>query len=281
MYIGITKDTNIRWKSKGVNYKHSTDFYNEIKEIGWNNFDHIVLIDNISLSMALIFECELIKKYNLTETGYNTSKGSWNTPKPVLSKPIYQYSLDGTFIQKWESVREAIKAYGHGIYECLSGKYKSSHNYRWTWEYLDKLPFYEKKHDFAKIKYPKREIVAYGLDGKLYKSFASYDELDEIYDKRIVKILCEQERKYVYNNLIWGYPNVVTTDYIKDLIKKHFLEFDIKRKGKYKYNIIQYDLDGNYLTTYKNAYEAELKTGCGSSVIINVCRGLMKVGADH
>lgn len=56
MYIGITRNINGRWANNGYNYKGCTHFYNAIQKYGWDNFKHLVLIDNISLSVAQICE---------------------------------------------------------------------------------------------------------------------------------------------------------------------------------------------------------------------------------
>lgn len=73
------------WKRQGSNgagYKPSgkvyeSHFYNAIQRYGWDNFEHIILIDNITLELAEIIERELINKYNTTDEqyGYNRALG--------------------------------------------------------------------------------------------------------------------------------------------------------------------------------------------------------------
>lgn len=64
----------------GVGYKHCAHFYNAIKKYSWDNFEHIILVDNISLEMANIIEEELISKYNSMDRniGYNMMSGGGN-----------------------------------------------------------------------------------------------------------------------------------------------------------------------------------------------------------
>ena len=66
IYIGQTGQENVkdRWDS-GWGYKQCVAFNNAINKYGWNNFQHIVLIDRLTLEMANIIEEELIKKYEL------------------------------------------------------------------------------------------------------------------------------------------------------------------------------------------------------------------------
>ena len=64
----------------GNGYINCTHFYNAIQKYGWDNFEHIVLIENLSLEMANIIEDELIKKYNTMNSlyGYNMVSGGKN-----------------------------------------------------------------------------------------------------------------------------------------------------------------------------------------------------------
>lgn len=70
-------------------YKNSTHFWNAIQKYGWDNFEHIVLFDNLSQEMANIIEEYLIKKYDSSNRskGYNIRLGGKNSR---LSKEIRQ-----------------------------------------------------------------------------------------------------------------------------------------------------------------------------------------------
>lgn len=76
VYIGMTKQkVNSRWR-KGKGYKEGK-FKNAIDKYGWDNFEHIVLFENLSKEEACNKEIELIKKYNSSNRkyGYNISTG--------------------------------------------------------------------------------------------------------------------------------------------------------------------------------------------------------------
>lgn len=75
-YIGITSQTvSQRWRN-GNGYK-KTVFYNAIQKYGWENFEHIILYENVSKDFACIKEQELIKKYKTQQKryGYNVAMG--------------------------------------------------------------------------------------------------------------------------------------------------------------------------------------------------------------
>ena len=98
MYIGQTCQTiQARWKD-GRGYKESPYFWNAIQKYGWDTFEHIVLMENLSLEEANIFEEELIKKYNTTNRnfGYNVYYGGDNCKKPLSTKQkLSQYKYYG------------------------------------------------------------------------------------------------------------------------------------------------------------------------------------------
>lgn len=77
IYIGQTKRTPYeRFGNNGIQYKPQI-FYRAIQKYGWNNFEHVILFDNLSSEMANIIETELIKKYKTTDSnfGYNILPG--------------------------------------------------------------------------------------------------------------------------------------------------------------------------------------------------------------
>lgn len=77
IYIGITQqELNKRWQN-GYGYKEQKYFYSAIKKYGWENFEHIILFDNLTEEEAIKKEIELIKEYksNNRKYGYNISQG--------------------------------------------------------------------------------------------------------------------------------------------------------------------------------------------------------------
>ena len=79
VYIGVTKaeKPESRWGLNGNGYKHQILFWRAIQKYGWDNFQHIILLNNISEKLA--HECEkyLIAKYKTNDAkfGYNLTSG--------------------------------------------------------------------------------------------------------------------------------------------------------------------------------------------------------------
>ena len=78
VYIGQTCKPipNNRWQN-GNGYIGSPLFYNAIQKYGWDNFEHTILMSNLTKSQACYYEQFYIKKYETTlpENGYNETLG--------------------------------------------------------------------------------------------------------------------------------------------------------------------------------------------------------------
>ena len=75
-YIGITSQTiEERWRN-GEGYK-TQPFYNAIQKYGWDNFEHVILFENLTEEEAKEKEIELIAEYHSDDKyyGYNILKG--------------------------------------------------------------------------------------------------------------------------------------------------------------------------------------------------------------
>lgn len=73
VYVGQTKhgdSPNFRWKN-GKGYRGYNNFWYDIDKYGWNNFDHIIVKQNLSLQEANNLEKELINYYINQNNCYN------------------------------------------------------------------------------------------------------------------------------------------------------------------------------------------------------------------
>lgn len=77
VYIGITcQIPRKRWRN-GKGYIHCVRFYNAIQKYGWGNFEHEIVLCNLTKEQAEMFEVEMIKYYKTTDRkfGYNIENG--------------------------------------------------------------------------------------------------------------------------------------------------------------------------------------------------------------
>lgn len=76
-YVGITKEKpERRWGRNGCRYRTGV-FAKAIKKYGWDNFEHIILIENLTYVEAQQKEIDLIQELKsfANEYGYNSTKG--------------------------------------------------------------------------------------------------------------------------------------------------------------------------------------------------------------
>lgn len=91
-YIGITSQTlHARWGYNGRGYIDNKHFFAAIQLHGWDNFEHVIVAEDLDLLAASELECQLISKYNTTDSncGYNhTSGGNWSTPSDEVREKL-------------------------------------------------------------------------------------------------------------------------------------------------------------------------------------------------
>lgn len=93
VYVGITSKfpASLRWGNRGEYYSENIYFSRAISKYGWNNFQHIILADNLEESDAKLLEVYYIKLFRSNEGkfGYNlTSGGEHNYPNDVVRKKL-------------------------------------------------------------------------------------------------------------------------------------------------------------------------------------------------
>lgn len=103
-YIGITKNKpEERWQN-GHGYKRQA-FYNAIQKYGWDNFEHLILFENISKDEACKKEIELISEYNSTDKryGYNISHGGEDGHNELWENEEYYNKQAKERKERWEN----------------------------------------------------------------------------------------------------------------------------------------------------------------------------------
>lgn len=118
VYIGQTNNIKARWKPNS--YKQCIKFYNAINKYGWNNFEHIILKDNLTLEEANYWEEYYIKQYNSCNDGWNLSSGGLNHLHSNETKQKMSQTRKG---------KPHSEEHNQAISKALTGKkHTSSHN---------------------------------------------------------------------------------------------------------------------------------------------------------
>lgn len=169
VYIGMSNNVERRWRNKGIEYSKSKHFWNAICKYGWENFEHIIIEENLSKEEAQEKEKEYIKKYDSRnkEKGFNIAEGGeggiiyTKHPKGMLGRHHNdnkkQKQRDLMIRLNKEGKCGAVWKNGHP--KGMLGKHQSK-------EYIERLKARpSSEHPSAKkvaIKYKNGEIVEYG-----------------------------------------------------------------------------------------------------------------------
>lgn len=132
-YIGITYNIKQRWGKNGYGYRNNRLFKRAIDKYGWENIEHKILYENLTIEEAKQKEIELIKLYktnnnkygynislggDLTTTGYKFTKEQKENLSKAKFRPIYCIEDDKYYYTKREINEKKIQ----GCYKSASGE---------------------------------------------------------------------------------------------------------------------------------------------------------------
>lgn len=290
-YIGITSvDPEKRWGKNGYRYKSNPYFWNAIQKYGWDNFQHLILFENLSKEDADKKEKELISKYktHLFEFGFNRDMGGFHSgfhSKATLKKindsrkkKVYQYNFDGELIAVFNSLTDASTKTNislNNLSLCCLNKTKSAGNFLWSYtnnesDILQKIKSNNNKVNDGSIK---KKVYQIDLKtGKIIKEYSSITEASKSNNLEIAGISsCCQEKLLSYSNFIWSFCDS------KDYITKRLILNSKKLKSGSKRNVAQIDLiTGNIINIFNSLTEASNYIKTSVCNISTCCSGKTK-----
>lgn len=260
-YVGITsKAPSKRWGNNGYHY-NSQPFYNAIQKYGWDNFEHIIVLTELTKTEAESKEIEYILKLksNKREFGYNMTSGGTLNDSAKLT--VCQYSLTGDFINEYESITNASEITGIDISYiakcCRKERLMAGY---FLWAYKNEEPI---------IGYIKPEILKvcqYTLGCEYIKTYENAqiaESENNIYRGGVTD--CCNKRQVTAGNFKWAYEGEVPQNNIPARIRK----------------VHQYTLDGRYINTYSNPTDASKHTGIKRNNISNCCNKNFKSAGGY
>lgn len=122
------------------------------------------------------------------------------------SKPILQYDLEGNFIQKWNSIKEASKQLGISnttISNCCVGHLRSCYGFIFSFTPI------KENYKYIKNKTSSKKINQYDLDGNLIKEWDSTTDVSNIlgFNSRNISMCLTGNIKTAYK-FIWKYKTL-------------------------------------------------------------------------
>ena len=173
-------------------------------------------------------------------------------------KNVYQYDLNGNFIQSYKSLAEASKITNIDFKLiskcCLDDKIRQAYGYIWSYTYLEQVEPYDPYNK-------NKNIYKYDINGNLLNIYDNIDEaiLKNDAKKQTLSKACKESNENNYTlhyGYIWSYKPVDDIHF-KNLIEKiqesKKNKKTKKRSSEYSDNkIYQYSKGGNFIKEYKN-----------------------------
>ena len=203
-YIGITSQIpELRWNN-GEGYQKQK-IYSLIKQYNWNTeIQHQILYSNLTQKEASTIEQYLISAWRSIDENkicYNIASGGTE----IIMKKIYQYDIEGNYLNTFNSVSAAAEATGDknsiaNIRNCCYGNRKTANGYRWSYIKTEKLEIKNNsktKNNKIKIKNKPFKIDQYSLDNIYIRSFHTNVEAEYftgVGKDNISKCLCKKQK---------------------------------------------------------------------------------------
>ena len=179
-YIGQTiRDPNLRY-TEHLRSNVNDHFHSDLRNLGKDNFSFEIIetCDNNILDER---EKYWIKYYNSYYNGYNSTPGGRGTLNTYPTRPVNKYTLDGKFIESYDSISDAARALGDNrltsaITNCC--KHITTQVYRYIFTYADSNDIIEDRVKAAKqVQHHRNQPVEqYDLNGKYIKTFNTIRE---------------------------------------------------------------------------------------------------------
>ena len=273
-YVGITSMIPEKRWANGHGYRSNVLFYRAIQKYGWESFEHSVLFDGLTRKEAYVKEIELISTFNASnpQFGYNIDKGGNGSNR--ISEATR------------EKLRQAGKrtAAEHPEMGIRLGEYAKNHrreNSLIQKEYNRQHPEKGKQHSEWM-----KEFCANNPDtisASRNKCSKYYDEHPEA---RILK--SEQTKEYFRkhpearehnaNKTREYYQNPEMKRWKSEERKRFFAEHPEKKTTK---AITQYSLEGEFISNFASAREANAITGISYKSISAVVTGKQKTAGGY
>ena len=276
IYIGVHQTENPEvfdgylgcgvWSNRPSTYEHpKTVFHYAVKKYGPKNFKRKILKTYTNSEDAYLLEEEIVNKDFLSRDDvYNTALGGTNGAYLLTCKKIYQYDLNGNFIKEWNSYMEAARYFNRSLITIQRAVKNRTifNNYYFSlikYETLDITKMVSKKET------PKIPVFQYSSTGEYECCYESIRDAARVLNKNHSNIA----------NAI----KLHTLCYNKYFTNEFNAKYSIAKKEIiYSKEIYQYDLNGNYINSFKNMSEAKkqlkIKSDIYKAIKLNrICGG--------
>lgn len=195
----------------------------------------------------------------------------------------YQFDLEGNYINKYYSIREAARTYNLSeisIYNCVKNQQYSHGNYIWCEKKDVEIINGIYKPINLPTKYKiNRTIYQFDLKGNF---IASYKKLSEIKQYKKCGINhCLQHMSKTSYGYIWKYEEEI--DIINGIpqLKESNLKRKIPERRKYDKHVYQFDINGNFIEEYLTCQHASRELKIDNSSIAKCAKKLKNTAGGY
>lgn len=243
VYIGQTgTSVNDRWQN-GKGYKGCILFERAINKYGWDNFDHIIMADNLTQVESSQIERDLIASYDSTnpENGYNVSIGGESGHVGVKMSDESREKMS-----KARKGKRFSQDHKNKISAALKGRKISD-------EAINKARITRSE-----------PFVQLDLDGNLIQEYLTTWEAKQttgISQDAISSVLNKNDEQKTAGGFIWMH----SFEYY------NLVEKDVKYINLHLSPVIQLSKNGEYISEFKSCAEAQRAIGRPGGKTINAC----------
>jgi len=269
-YIGqTTRSVHRRWKEHINDSKDLINnpyvLYKAMNKHGLNNFTikTLIKIRNISFnnlcSELNYYEEFYIDKYKtLCPKGYNLSKGGDNHYNINVLKPVYQFNINGEYINYFNSISEASSITGidgSNIVKVCRKKARSTGNFIWSYSNNINIDDYKRRNTLCK------PVCQYNLNGELINTYNSLKEAEISTNAKVPNIIevCNGN-KFSVKGFVWRYKE---DDFYKYKTSKNYPTKPIN----------QLNINGVFIRSFNSIKEASTCLNISASSLSSVCKG--------
>ena len=257
-YIGITSlSPDKRWRN-GNGYKEQSYFWRAIQKYGWDNFDHEILMHDVSFEEACALEQKFIQQYKTYDRscGYNLTLGGEGRLLTDEQK------------KELSAQRQGVNACGYGYFPSEETKKKMSETAK------DKVFTKVTREKMADSK--KKNVYQYHLSGEFINAFSSASDGAAATGTNIGN-LCACCRNVVKqaNGFFWSYSFIEDPSIIERYLSGE-IDFSVIKTRNEK-QVIQMDLNNNELNIFDSIRDASQATGIPAQEISQACKNPNKV----
>ena len=252
-YIGQTcqNPPEKRWGKDGSNYDTTPHFFSSIQKYGWDNFEHEIIANNLTMQEALDMEAKLIATFDTT----NQNKG-YNLVPFGVGTSGYKHTDESK--RKMSEAKKGQKPWNYGVSpteETLKKLSESHMGYKPSDEQKRKIG------DASKLWWsnPKNRESMSGINNSRYGV-----KLSEETKKKMSE---SQKGRDVPLETIVKAANARIGLTLSEETKQK-----IQENNKNKRSILQFTLDGIFVAEYTSTKEAEKYTNVKYQYIIACCK---------